>query len=453
MDSTTVEVGKPTAVDLALAAHETSLEQLIKLVEDGGLDDHDDLGLVTLMQRFERLRNRHALLDHRFVRDGETRSLPESLAQRSMAVVLAGALRISHAEAARRVRAAAQVGERVSMTGQPLPRLRPALAEVQRSGEAGPEHVDVVLRALAKVDHRGFDPADLEAGEQLLAGFIANHGPEDLRDLAARVVERIDPDGTVPQEQLNADRRHFAFRRTRDGMYTCEGRLTGAVGAKLNAVLGPLAAPRTDTVTLGDGRTVTEPDPRHHGQRTHDALEQACDLLLRSPALPDSGGTPATVVVTIGLDELETRTGSGTTSDGTRLSTEEIVRHLAGEALVHPVVVDAKGVVLWMGRTSRLATVAQTRALAARDGGCSFPGCQHPPEQCERHHVVAWVDGGPTDLDNLTLLCRYHHHNFLARGWSCRLVDGLPTWTPPRWVDPSQRPVVNARIATRRIRC
>ena len=57
------------------------------------------------------------------------------------------------------------------MTSGPLPPLRPALAEVQRSGEASPEQVDVVLRALAKVDHRGFDPADLDAGEQLLASF------------------------------------------------------------------------------------------------------------------------------------------------------------------------------------------------------------------------------------------------------------------------------------------
>ena len=453
VEEPTVAVGEPSAVELALAAHETSLDHLVKLVEDGGLGEHDDLGLLAVMQRFERLRNRHALVDHRFVRDGQARSLPERLTQRSMTVVLAGALRLSHAEAARRVRAAEQVGERFAMTGEPLPVLRPALAEVQRSGQASPEQVDVVLRALGKVDHRGFDPADLEAGEQLLAGFTATHGPEELRDLAARVVDRIDPDGTVPQEQVNADRRCFAFRKTRDGMYACEGRLTGAVGAKLNAVLGPLAAPRVQSTTLEDGRVVTEPDPRHHAQRLHDALEEACDRLLRSASLPDSGGTPATVIVTIGLDDLEARTGSGVTSDGTRLSVDEIIAHLAGQALIHPVVVDAKGVVLWMGRTSRLATTTQTKALIARDGGCSFPGCQHPPEWCERHHIVAWADGGPTDLDNLTLLCRYHHHQFLARGWTCRLIDGLPSWIPPKWLDPRQRPQTNARIAARHLRC
>jgi len=85
--------------------------------------------------------------------------------------------------------------------------------------------------------------------------------------------------------------------------------------------------------------------------------------------------------------------------------------------------------------------------LIARDIGCSFPGCAHPAEWCERHHIVEWVHGGRTDLNNLTLLCRYHHHNYLARGWSCGInADGLPAWVPPRWLDPTQTPMVNHRI-------
>ncbi|HEY5821465.1 MAG TPA: HNH endonuclease signature motif containing protein, partial [Propionibacteriaceae bacterium] len=93
------------------------------------------------------------------------------------------------------------------------------------------------------------------------------------------------------------------------------------------------------------------------------------------------------------------------------------------------------------------ASRAQTMALIARDGGCSFPGCTRPPEWCERHHVVAWVDGGRTDITNLTLLCGYHHHNYANRGWNCRInTDGLPEWTPPKWVNPKQTPIINQRI-------
>jgi hypothetical protein len=81
------------------------------------------------------------------------------------------------------------------------------------------------------------------------------------------------------------------------------------------------------------------------------------------------------------------------------------------------------------------------------DRGCSFSGCDTAPEWCERHHVVSWADGGSTDLDNLTLLCRYHHHNFLSRGWDCQInPDGLPEWRPPRWVDCDRKPMINNRI-------
>ena len=100
-----------------------------------------------------------------------------------------------------------------------------------------------------------------------------------------------------------------------------------------------------------------------------------------------------------------------------------------------------------LGRQRRIASRSQTVALIARDKGCSFPGCDTAPEWCERHHVIGWVDGGRTDLDNLTLLCRYHHHNFAARGWDCAInTDGLPAWRPPAWLDPDRKPLINTRI-------
>jgi hypothetical protein len=107
--------------------------------------------------------------------------------------------------------------------------------------------------------------------------------------------------------------------------------------------------------------------------------------------------------------------------------------------------------VLDLGRTRRCASPTQTLALIARDHGCSFPDCSRPPEWCERHHVVAWIDGGATTVDNLTLLCSYHHHTFAGRGWTCLMTDGLPTWIPPRWIDPEQRPLRNARITARQL--
>ncbi len=158
------------------------------------------------------------------------------------------------------------------------------------------------------------------------------------------------------------------------------------------------------------------------------------------------GGTPATVIVTIDYDDLTDRLGYGTTTDGTLLSAADVLK-LATEAEIIPAVLSHTGAVLELGRTRRIATHTQTHALIARDRGCSFPGCGRAPEWCERHHIKEWVDGGLTDLDNLTLLCRYHHHNFANRGWTCHLnTDRLPEWRPPRWVDRDQKPLLNSRI-------
>ena len=59
-------------------------------------------------------------------------------------------------------------------------------------------------------------------------------------------MDGIDPDGTVPDDQLNEDRRHFHLRPTRDGAYVGDFLLTGTAGAKLKTLLDPLAKPRVD---------------------------------------------------------------------------------------------------------------------------------------------------------------------------------------------------------------
>ena len=152
------------------------------------------------------------------------------------------------------------------------------------------------------------------------------------------------------------------------------------------------------------------------------------------------------MIITIDLDDLLANTGYGVASDGTLIRTDT-VRQLADSADIYTAFLTASGEVLRLGRTRRIASRSQTIALIARDVGCSFPGCDTPPEWCERHHIVPWIDGGTTDLDNLTLLCAYHHHNFLAKGWDCAInADGLPEWSPPWWIDKHRRPLINTRI-------
>jgi hypothetical protein len=109
-------------------------------------------------------------------------------------------------------------------------------------------------------------------------------------------------------------------------------------------------------------------------------------------------------------------------------------------------ITDGRGAVLAEHRTKRIATRSQTLALIARDRGCSFPDCDKPPEWTQRHHILAWADGGATDLNNLTLLCGPHHRGFEAAGWQCVMRNQLPHWIPPSWIDPDQTPQLNQRI-------
>jgi hypothetical protein len=83
------------------------------------------------------------------------------------------------------------------------------------------------------------------------------------------------------------------------------------------------------------------------------------------------------------------------------------------------------------------------RAVADRDKGCTFPGCERPPKHCQAHHVVEWRDGGATAVENLALLCGRHHRIVHHTDWEIRMTDGHPEFLPPRYVDPERRPRTN----------
>ena len=109
-------------------------------------------------------------------------------------------------------------------------------------------------------------------------------------------------------------------------------------------------------------------------------------------------GVKATVMVTIGLDDLKNRTRPGVLVGGVDAGTllgPETVRRLACDAALIPAVLDTDGQLLRLGRTRRAFTSAQIRALWLRDRHCTFPGCHAPATWSDAHHLRHWVDGGP----------------------------------------------------------
>ncbi len=116
---------------------------------------------------------------------------------------------------------------------------------------------------------------------------------------------------------------------------------------------------------------------------------------------------------------------AGITDSGQSLSAAT-VRRLACDAEIIPTVLNGKGRVIDVGRRTRRVSEALRCVLIARDGGCVWPGCDTPPSRCDAHHVKHWADGGPTNADNLALLC--HRHHILLHEGRHRLKRVGDTW-------------------------
>ncbi len=108
------------------------------------------------------------------------------------------------------------------------------------------------------------------------------------------------------------------------------------------------------------------------------------------------------------------------TLNGSEL-TVETIRRLACEAEIIPLVLDGKSVPLDVGKSKRLATAYQRRALAAVHETCAIDGCSVKFSHCEPHHIEYWENGGATDFNNLVPLCSRHHHAAHEGGWKLKL--------------------------------
>jgi hypothetical protein len=317
----------------------------------------------------------------------------------------------------------------------------PATAEALAAGAVNVEQAQVIADAIAKVptEHRA-------AGEEHLLGGAETFGPRELGRLGQRIFEVVAPEEAEKRalaELERAEKRAYQDRGLwlTDIAGTSKVRVTGWLdqdgAATVRAALDPLCAPRTA------GRTnETDPtDVRSAGQRRVDALVEVCRLASACGELPDNGGDRPQVVVTIDYDRLRQQVGVGSFDDGSHLS-PTTARRIACDAGIIPAVLGSASQVLDQGRRSRLVTGPLRRALVLRDNGCAFPGCDRPPRWCDAHHVVHWINDGPTDLINLVLLCGYHHRLIHHSEWRVRInpKDGLPEFIPPAYIDADQRP-------------
>ncbi len=330
-----------------------------------------------------------------------------------------------------------------------------SLDQAVLAGRVPPALADAVMREFLKLR----DSLHQAMHDDVLTALIelaeTGHSPRELTRLREQLIATYGQPGELDHQhqRLAARRGMTAFGRDLDGMYHAVLTLDPASHAIVQPVIDALSAPVT--ATDENGQPVI--DTRSGDQRRLDALVEVCG------AYQTAGnrvrlGAKTRLVVTMNLTDLQHGVGHGTSDNGDILSAATM-RHLACDAGIIPAVLGSDRELLDLGREERLATPAQIIALRQRDGGCSFPSCDRPSGWCQAHHIRHWLDGGPTDLSNLALLCQRHHtivhqHDYTATvtktgvTWHTRLLSGTPpTHQPPEPshpILPGPEPVTNA---------
>lgn len=359
--------------------------------------------------------------------------------------VVADYLRISYAEACRRLRDAKELSARLTLTGAELPPQLPATAVAWRDGLLDGQHLRVLQTFIRDLPD-SVPAATVDDAERLLAGQARTLRPDQLQKLAHQCALRINPDGKFSDAE-RARQRGFTWCGQRpDGMSIGKLIASPELRANLDAWLSRFAAPgvcnpddQTPCVTGEPGDEHARGDNRCPAQRQHDALNALVRGQLGDPKLGLHNGLPVTVIVSTTLQELTSGTGRAVTGGGTLLPMRDVIR-MASHAYHYLAVFDEHtSRPLYLGRSRRIATPDQRIVLYAHDRGCTHPGCDAPGYWCEVHHLNEWAAGGTTDADNLTFAC-VPHHKLAEKGWRTRKSrQGDTEWIPAPQLDRGSR--------------
>ena len=396
------------------------------------------------------------------VEEADGRWATSALRPRTYASHVARTHGISYANARRAVRLARQLRDDIPCFGAAL-----------RAGTIGPDHVDALAttaltsptRVAALAEPLTLDQPEAEndstgdtgeaAGsestptvEEYLLAQAQDMRVDEVRRLGKYFAHVADPEADERGYRKAKEREFVELVRTLDGWHL-SGFLTEENGrlvrAAMDAVMTP---PAPDDQRTGDQRRAQALADLAHLvldkglAGTHASVRPHLGVLINPTDLdrllrqakegttPPVGGsgpvgpsstcpTPAgtshwdTVPLTdlIGIDwTTQLRNRPPTFDDGTGPVPPALLRRLATCGDLYRVLFSPEGEVINLGRSRRLFTPAQRRALIARDQGCTWPGCTAPPVICESHHArIHWADGGPTNVSNGALLC-YHHH-------------------------------------------
>ena len=303
--------------------------------------------------------------------------------------------------------------------GEQLPRL-PKCADAVANGEIGFAHLSVIARtssALVRADQESAFSEDdvLARARESSAGRLWHY--------CMRLRHALDPDGVAREQRIAVEERRLQFSVWDDGSVLISGQLDPIGGAALRTAIEPLAQP------MGQG------DDRCLERRQGDAIVELSLHSLDAGLVPQHASQRPHLQVTTTLETLQGLTGSPAADMEFSLPiASPTVQRLACDASIARVVFGPESVVVDVGRARRVVSGATRRALNARDQHCQWPGCERTASWSAAHHFVHWIQGGATDLANLTLLCHRHHWMVHEGGWKLvradddRLVAIPPTY-------------------------
>lgn len=290
--------------------------------------------------------------------------------------------------------------------------LVPQLESALNNGSVSIAHIDAVTHALAPLSDQ--DKKKLASRGNWMNKVASHTTPDNFARAVRHAVQQVHSESGVSQfeqQQMRTFLRHWVDRDS--GMVCIRGEFDPESG--LN-IVGRLQSSVDKIINAGSTR---------ENSRSADQLRALGLVALVSHINSDTVTalqptySRAEVTVVIDLHTLQSgrhpRTFMHTGSD-IELPIES-VRRIACEAKIIPVVLGSNGVVLDVGRSSRLATSHQRRALEAMHATCAIPDCTVPVGQCQPHHIAYWNSGGSTDMNNLIPLCGSHHRCVHEGGW------------------------------------
>ncbi len=341
----------------------------------------------------------------------------------------------------------------------------PAMADAVREGRVPLPHVDVLARVTSDAGEQTSSALARPEVHERLVGMAERQSVREFGAAAARLVASFDPASLERGVAAQRRERFFVMSHQPEGTFL-KGRLDHLSAEAVRVAIASVRQAPDDErdkaqadadalVALAEravsgmaGVRARRTDDR--GRLAPDAEQDAADARVSGVASRPTVSILVPAETFAELHEARSRERAGREAsllpvepacleDGTPLSTSQLARVLC-DCEVGRIVLSAEGLPLDVGRTERLFTAAQRRAIVVRDRHCAWNGCEVPAAYCEAHHIRWWDrDEGETSVENGVLLCSHHHHVVhqldleIARLTSPRRARGAPLGEPTRY--------------------